>query len=61
MKKKAYIAPEIDVCTIYVEMQVSSQNTMPRNKESSITSSDEILTKERSIFDEDRSFFGDVW
>lgn len=60
MKKKAYIAPEIDVCTIYVEMQVSSQNTMPRNN-SSITSSDEILTKERSIFDEDRSFFGDVW
>lgn len=60
--KNKYIAPETNVRFVKIEsfiLSTSTSNyrkTMMITKDDPITSADEILTKERSFFDEDDSF-----
>ena len=53
MNKKKYIAPKIEVFNINVEMCAASTTSLTRDSdnENSIKNANEILTKERSIFD----------
>ena len=53
MMKKKYITPKTETYQIDIEMYAASAGmTMGKNSETTIDSSDEILTKQRSFFDE---------
>lgn len=64
MKTKKYIVPRISVCVVDLEMEMfnASQNiTLPKSADKTIASSDEILTKGRSLFGDEEPLFEDVW
>lgn len=62
MKNKKYVAPQMEVCIVNVEMIASSASTtMGKSSDSPIMGADEILTKERSIMGENESLWDNVW
>lgn len=63
--KKKYIAPKIQVHLVKIEPFILStsnyRKTMIINKDNIITNSEEILTKERSFYDEEDLFGLTEW
>lgn len=60
MKNKKYVAPQMEVCIVNVEM-IASSVVMGKSSDSPIMGADEILTKERSIMGENESLWDNVW